>query len=689
MNRAGRLFDHPPVGVFQKLRQLRRGQPAQRHHAHEPHVDRGVGALRHQLLRRRASHQTHHRGMAQHGHIRLFRRKREQRLDRRGFAQFPQRDRRLQPHPRLRIGQQRNQALRLGFRARDITKNFYGLRANLAVRIREQRHDGRERCGLAPQQLTHAPDRVHAGESRGRSILGDSEQQLAPTALGELELRPLAHALIAVAKQRHERVIGRGGKARAQETMRFKTNRVRGSGRRIDAPDRPEAVERITSDPIRQEQRTIGMPSETDAHHAFVDDARIDHLKRRPVALGAKTAQFPGRKFVEKKHPALRRTQRRARVIAETRRSVGIIRNRRQQISRLTRKERLPQALAHPRARLGHVLVIAAPTGVAALHDIGETLALALHVGVVVHHDEIAEIIERRLLRIAHPAGVDFEVRAVGLDPEDRAFVGIVKILPLLRGHVGTLVADAPINPPVGPDTQAVHVVSRVGEVNAEPVRDDFADVGDAIIVSVLEPPKIGRDRRVDPAIVIHHAGGDAGGFGVKPLGEDGHFVRRAIAVGVAELINALGERGEILPIDGAVAVVILEPTARCAQFSRRQFFAEKRAFVRDARQADIARDPHPVLPDVEVGHLAPRRRRHVDAALRIDSDRDGVGDVQRTRPFLKDESRFFSRALGCAERAQDRSENHRDHRPQDEQRGETHGIRGTQTAKPPAGDAS
>ena len=122
----------------------------------------------------------------------------------------------------------------------------------------------------------------------------------------------------------------------------------------------------------------------------------------------------------------------------------------------------------------------------------------------------------------------------------------------------------------------------------------------------------------------------------------------------VASALNALGESRKILPIDGAVAVVILEPAARRAQFARGQFFAEKCGFIRDARQTDIARDPHPVLPDVEVGHLAPRRRRHIDAALRINRARDGIGDVERTRPFLKDERRFFSRALGRAERAQD-----------------------------------
>ena len=311
-----------------------------------------------------------------------------------------------------------------------------------------------------------------------------------------------------------------------------------------------------------------------------------------------------------------------------------------------------PKALAHPRGRFLHVLIIAAPTGVAALDDVGEAFAFAFHVGVVVHDEEITEIVEGGLLGIAHAVGVDLEVGTVGLDAEDGAFVGIIKVAAFLGGDVGALIADTPINAAVRTDREPVHVVAGIGDVDAEAVHENFADVGDAVVVGVFETPKIGRDGGVDPAIMVHHTGGDAGDGRIKTLGENGHLVGHAIAVGVAHLIDAFGGRREIFPVDGAVAVVVLERATRSADLAGREDVLEKSEFGVDAVERDVVGDPVTVFADVEVADLAAGGRGHINAALGIDRASDRIGDIEGTRPFLEHELVFAGRGLRRGERS-------------------------------------
>ena len=88
---------------------------------------------------------------------------------------------------------------------------------------------------------------------------------------------------------------------------------------------------------------------------------------------------------------------------------------------------------------------------------------------------EIAEIVERRLLGVAEAARVHLEAGAVRLHPHDAALVGEEKPPPLLRLHVRALVADAPVNPAVRSRGEAVHVVTGIGDVHAKTVGEDLA----------------------------------------------------------------------------------------------------------------------------------------------------------------------------------------------------------------------
>ena len=496
---------------------------------------------------------------------------------------------------------------------------------------------------------------MDAGELRGGRVARGGEQRVFFSALGEFELRALPHALVAVAELRLERGIARGGEARGEEPVRLATDGIFRVVARVHAPDRAEALQRIAAHPIDHHQRAVGVPAHADAHDAVVEDARIDHLERRAVALDAEAAHLSRGKFVEQKNPALAFAERGAGIVFEARGAVGVVRDRRQEKRGLAGEKRFPHSLAHPQARLFHILVIATPAAVARFGEIDETLAFALHVGVVVHGEEIAVVVEGRLLGIADAVRVNLEARAVGLDAHDATLVGIEKIPPFLRGDVQTLVADAPVDAAVGSDAEAVHIVAGVGEVNAETVNDDLANVRHAVVVGVLEPPEVGRDRRVNPAVVIKDAGGDAGDVGVKSFRKHRDLVRDAVAVGVAQLVDALGVDREILPVDGAVLVVIRESAARRAEFSRRERVAVKRRFPLDACERDIVGNPHRVLANIEVGDLAARGGGHINAPLRIDRACDGIGDVQRARPFLEDE---LARGIGGGLRGEQRAAN-------------------------------
>ena len=299
------------------------------------------------------------------------------------------------------------------------------------------------------------------------------------------------------------------------------------------------------------------MPTEADAHDAVIDDARTDHAVGCALRLDAETAHLARGKFVQEKHPVLLFAERRAGVVFKTGRTVGVVQPCRQEVGGLAGEMRFPKPLAHPRAVEPHVLVVTTPAAVARLGEVDEALAFARLVGVVIHADEIAVFVKGGLLDVAIAKGINLETTAVGLDAERGTGVGIEKAAALLRHDIQALVADTPIDAAIGSHHQAVHVMTGIAQVVAETVHDDFADVGHAVVVGVLEPPEVGHDRRVDPAVMVHHARGDAGDCGVKTLRENGHLVGRAVAIRVAQLVDPLGVEREILHVDRTVAVVV------------------------------------------------------------------------------------------------------------------------------------
>ena len=201
-----------------------------------------------------------------------------------------------------------------------------------------------------------------------------------------------------------------------------------------------------------------------------------------------------------------------ARLVQEAGGSIGVVGDRRGDEQRLVGGAfRQPHVLHHPAALELHVLVLAAPAGVGTLEQVDEAFAFLRLVGVVIHADDVPEIVEGDLLEIADAGGEDLETRTVGFATQHGAGMRERELSSFLADDVGALVTDGPIDTPVWSETQAVHVVAGVSDMSAEAGRDEFLDVGYAVTVGVLEPPDVGDGGDVDPTVEIQHPGGDPG----------------------------------------------------------------------------------------------------------------------------------------------------------------------------------
>ena len=420
----------------------------------------------------------------------------------------------------------------------------------------------------------------------------------------------------------------------------------------IDAPDGTFFIQRITTHPVGHVERAIGAEAEADAHDAGIDEARAAHFKGAAFWANGERLHLAGGELVEDEMAVQTRSERSPWLVGEACGAVRVVREWWGDEERLLCAG-IPNAFAHPAALLLHVLVGAAPAGVALLGDVNEALLFAGHVGIVVHAEHVAQVIEGDLLDVAQAVGKDLEAAAVGLDSHHGAFMRVKPVFAFVARHVHAFVANTPVDTTIEPEARSMHVVPGVGDVHSEAMRDHFAHIGDAVIVGVFEPPEIRRDGGIDPAVMIQNARRDAGDFGVKSFGEGRHLVGSAIAIRVAELVDALAMNGEVLPVDGAVFVMILQPTARQAKFSWSQLPLQELALLLHTAEPDIIRDPHRMLTDVEIRTLSPRGGGDIDASLFIHRAGNRIRHIQSAGPAMK--SDFGSR--GCLSKKKEEGE--------------------------------
>ena len=177
----------------------------------------------------------------------------------------------------------------------------------------------------------------------------------------------------------------------------------------------------------------------------------------------------------------------RAGIVGQPRRAIGHVGHRRDDVRRLTGMSRIPQLLAIPRASVLKVLVVHPPTGVGMLDEVHPPRTVAA-VRVVVAGEQIAEIVERQLLRIAKPRAEDLQLRAIQFAAKDCPLIGQVQ-LPFLRWNREAAITDGEIEPPIGTNDQPVHVVPAKGDSHPEAVVQSNSLIRFAVAVLVRQLP--------------------------------------------------------------------------------------------------------------------------------------------------------------------------------------------------------
>ena len=446
---------------------------------------------------------------------------------------------------------------------------------------------------------------MDAGEPGCIHVLGEGEQVTPGTLTMQADGSIDAHALVSMSKEFQALFLRHQGGERLRQELFGRLVDVRCH---VETPHGAFAVEGISADPVGVIGPSVGAPGHADTHDTLGDGPEIGLPEAVRVSFQGEGIHLALRELVQEVMAAQVAVQGVAGFAQEAGRTVGVVGDGRSDVEGLVGcAVRQPHVLLHPAAVGLLILVLVAPAGVGALEQIHQALPFLRLVAVVVDADDVAEIVEGDLLGVADAVREDLEARAVGFATQHAAFMRVSEGASLLADDVRALIADRPIDATVRTETQAMHVVARIGDVSAEASGHDLLHVGDTVSIRVFQPPDIGNGRDIDPSVEIQHAGGDPGDGRVEAFGEDGDFVGDAVMVGIRELVDAFLEVGQILPVDAAILVVILEPSAPAFHFPGRQFALIEGKFVRGRSQADVVRDPDHVFTDVQVGRLAAR----------------------------------------------------------------------------------
>ena len=282
-----------------------------------------------------------------------------------------------------------------------------------------------------------------------------------------------------------------------------------------------------------------------------------------------------------------------------------------------------------------HVLVVTTPATVAAFHDVDHALALAGSVRVIVHAEDVAVLVECYLLEVAKTVREDLEAAPVRLAAQDAALVRLSHVSAVFGVNVHALVADGPVDPAIRADDEPVHVMPRIGDVMTEAMGHNLAFISHAIAIRVPQTPEVRRDGHIDPAVMPEDAGGNACDLGVEAFRKDRALVGNAIAIGVFQPPDPFGVDGQILPVDGAVFVVIGEFTLRAAHLAGGEDIVIEGLFLIDVLHRDIVRNPQRMLANVQISDFATRGLGCINHAVRIDGHGHRVRHVQVTGPLL------------------------------------------------------
>lgn len=245
---------------------------------------------------------------------------------------------------------------------------------------------------------------------------------------------------------------------------------------------------------------------------------------------------------------------------------------------------------------------------------------------------------------------VQLELRPVGFAPKHGSGVGRRDHSPLAIGHAGAAVGDAEVDPAIGTFDQPVQVVPAEGDVDAEagqeflakarrggPVRLRFGPGG-------REPPEVRDARKPDVRPLREHARRHAARDAVEAGAREGRrVVRLAVRVGVGHEADPFGFHFQVVPVDDAVAVEVLETAAPalvhgleeggvCGVLRVEQFTEQGGAFGFGAEREVVA-EPGTEVAHVEDARAAAAGLDDVGASVVVEAEAGDVLDERFAGP--------------------------------------------------------
>ena len=293
-------------------------------------------------------------------------------------------------------------------------------------------------------------------------------------------------------------------------------------------------------------------------------------------------------------------------VEGEPRRTASEIPDGRRDVSRLVGVGGMPNLFPVERTAIRQVLVRHSPASVAALHDVHPPRLVAA-IRVVVAGEQVAEVVERQLLRISQPVREDLEIRTVGVAAEHRA---ALRVFPsaAIGEHVVAAIAQAEIDLAIRSRDQAMQVVSAKRVSHPVAVVERRAFLGDAIAIGVPQFPQIGDAGVVDRTAVKQHAGAGAVADAIELFREHRRHVRLPVPIAIDKQSQSIVMTREV------------------GRFLFQVFLHVGDAIVhRFGRQVVI--QPIAASPVVFNAFRLPEGLADENASLRIDAKGDGVGE--------------------------------------------------------------
>ena len=220
----------------------------------------------------------------------------------------------------------------------------------------------------------------------------------------------------------------------------------------------------------------------------------------------------------------------------------------------------------------------------------------------------------------------------VGIAAKDRAAVGIVDHLALLRRHMRAAIRDGPVELSIRPEFRAVHIVPAVGDVDAE-AAEQLLPRGRLALGRAREMPDVRDAGKPDVVAARDHARRHA-------RLERGKSVGKTLAVSAlpmpllssTSLMRSLSIC-PIVPVEVPVPIqvrVVLRWLQ--LQFRRERLMQKSDAIIHRAHGEGIEQPIH-VLANIRHRSAPPIRLDHKRAPLLIETQRHHIREQRLLRP--------------------------------------------------------